>query len=72
MPLSSCFRKGDERQLELDFESMPLDVINPESQELDVANLRTVRDYEPVYRRSLRFCQLIHPSVTSSSILYVY
>ena len=59
MPLSSCFRKGDERQLELDFESMPLDVINPESQELDVANLRTVRDYEPVYRRSLRVCPLV-------------
>ena len=41
-------------RLELDFESDPKDIINPESQEFDADNIRAVREYVPDYRRSLK------------------
>ena len=47
--------RGNDGKLELDFESDPVDIRNPESHEFDYSSInRPLSQYSPEYRRSLR------------------
>ncbi|CAE1304793.1 MORC [Acanthosepion pharaonis] len=48
-------KRGNDGKLELDFESDPVDIRNPESHEFDYSSInRPLSQYSPEYRRSLR------------------